>query len=239
MEDIWGRNLVAGDLVLDVDHFYKANLNKKKGDLLHSYGIIVSSSHMFVKKPSRFRLSKCDTVKLYKIEHPIDKEKEVYYILVDAYKIWEQEQFKKQEEMKIKQKQLSSERVQNYQRGSILESKSNNNYKYIYFGYCEFVFQDKTTKHGHLYLRYNTKDIGFLQFQNSCNNIKEEDLYKPILNTLRYTINNEFTTHAVKILKNKSNMFTNVVGQVLIKNKSVYLDDLKGNTLTINFIDEP
>lgn len=122
MVDIWKRELVSGDLVMDLSHYYKYTLHTK--DLNRVYGIIVSSTHMMIKEENRFRLIKCADFDLYKIENPLLQEQEIYELLVSGFKEWKVQVAKKKE---IEKNLVKEDYLKDYKIGNILYNENNIN----------------------------------------------------------------------------------------------------------------
>lgn len=229
MKDIWGRELVLGDLVLDLSHYYKYTVHKR--DLKTVYGLIISSTHMLIKEDNRFRLIKCIDFDVYKIENPLFQEQEIYQLLVSGYQDWQVNETKKKIESRSKNKDKKNDYFKDYKIGDILYGDNQRSLYgklyYIYYGYCEIKDNElNTVCYGHLYVKYSENELKDIQNKN------ELDFSDPIISCkmsklLKYSINNNYNTFYSKFLKNPSKSFEKVCNHINLIGDSVTLLDYK------------
>lgn len=229
MLDIWGRELVSGDFVLDLSHYYRYTVHKK--DLNTVYGLIISSTHMMIKEENRFRIIKCVDFDLYKIENPLLQEQKIYQLLVSGLREWQAQESKKKLEIKEKRK-LKEIYLNDYKIGDILTDKNNRslygNSYYIYYGYCEITDTITNSKsYGHLYVNYTKYHL-----QHICEIGYEFKFSNPLLigdvgRSLAYSKGNNYNSFCLKFLKNPSKSFKEVYSHINLIGDSVTLLDYK------------
>lgn len=230
MKDIWGRELVSGDLVLDLSHYYKYTVYKR--DLQTVYGLIISSTHMLIKGENRFRIIKCVEFDVYKIANPLLQEKEIYQLLVSGFQEWQQKEAKKKIEAKNKRKTEKTDYLKEYKIGDILYDENNRSLYgksyYIYYGYCEITdIMTNSKSYGHLYVNYTEYhlqhicEIGYeFKFSNRL-------LIGDVGRDLDYSKGNNYNSSSLKFLKNPSKSFKEVYSHINLIGDSVTLLDYK------------
>lgn len=238
MVDIWKRELVSGDLVMDLSHYYKYTLHTK--DLNRVYGIIVSSTHMMIKEENRFRLIKCADFDLYKIENPLLQEQEIYELLVSGFKEWKVQVAKKKE---IEKNLVKEDYLKDYKIGDILYNENNINVYsksyYIYYGYCEIINTITDSKsYGHLYIRYGESHL-----KRICEKGDEFQFSNPLLigdfgRYLVYCKGENCNASYLKFLKKPSKSFNKVYGHINLIGDSVTVGKYKINRLGDSILEE-
>lgn len=139
IKEVYGRELKVGSFVMD-------GLKRPIGE--DCYGIVISEEQVF-----RMSGRNIYTTLVYLVEHPCEKEIEIYKKLVTKYNQGKIDREKRKKEQQIIQRERARNRRNLvYKPGDILENETKPDYKYVYMGKLLIEYGD-TKEEGYGYLR--------------------------------------------------------------------------------------